>query len=215
MSVSPTPSHSPSDSPSPGQAFTPQSVMARLKSATAAAHARVDAAIDLPRMTASRYGVVLGALARAHALVESALAPHGRTLKRFDYDLAQRSKHAWLQADLAEVGADAEAAECATWRALSLAEGFGAVYVIEGAALGGRVIAREIATAPYLTEGRGCRYFVGYGADTGRVWRTTSRSIEAFDEWTSGAYTAEIVNGANATFSLFERELRSVLDTAW
>jgi heme oxygenase len=202
-----------------GSAATPppagQSVLARLKAATAAAHGRVDAAIDLPRMTESRYPTVLGALARAHALVESALAPHVRTLKRFDYDLAERSKHAWLAADLSELGAGVDSTRCATWRALSLAEGFGALYVIDGAPLGGRVTARELASAPYLAGGRGCRYLAGYGADAGRVSRLTSRSIEGFDAWTSGAYAAEIVNGANATFSLFERELRAELEAPW
>ena len=187
------------------------SVMARLKSATAAAHARLDAAIDAERMTATRYAAVLRALARAHRLVEAALEPHARTLHRFDYDLTVRSKRAWLDDDLHDLHPDARVADDRHWRALTLPEGFGAVYVIEGATLGGRVVARALAAAPFLADGRGCRYFAGYGSATGDAWRRTSRSIESFHAWTSGAYTAEMVTGANATFSLFEREVGAEL----
>lgn len=190
------------------------SVMARLRSATAAAHARLDASIGLERMCAPRYAAVLRALARAHGLVEAALLPHAAPLRRFDYDLAARSKRAWLDADLRDLDVAPASSDRATWRSLALAEAFGAVYVVEGATLGGRVIARELASAPFLPEALGRRYFSGYGADTASAWRGTRRTIEAFEAWTSGAFTAEIVAGANATFSLFEREVRTELESA-
>lgn len=188
-------------------------VMARLRSATDAAHARLDASIALERMCASRYAAVLCALARANALVESALAPHAAALLRFEYDLAQRSKRPWLDADLRDLDVVLEPPSRPAWRSLALAEAFGAIYVVEGATLGGRVIARELASAPFLAAGRARRYFSGYGAGTASAWRRTSRSIEAFDAWTSGSYTTEIVAGANAAFSLFEREVRAELES--
>ncbi len=51
------------------------------------------------------------------------------------------------------------------------AEVLGCLYVIEGATLGGRLIARHLSAALGVTPMRGGRFFEGYGDDTSRMWQ--------------------------------------------
>jgi heme oxygenase len=58
----------------------------------------------------------------------------------------------------------------------SLAYALGYAYVIEGSTLGGRVILKHIGKTLNLGE-KGTKFFEGYGAETGRFWKTF---LEAF-----------------------------------
>lgn len=53
----------------------------------------------------------------------------------------------------------------------SLAYALGYAYVIEGSTLGGRVILKHIAPTLNLQD-KGVKFFSGYGAETGRFWKS-------------------------------------------
>lgn len=78
----------------------------------------------------------------------------------------------------------------------------GALYVVEGSALGGRDLARGLdrLLGKDVTEGR--RFFLGRGSGTGQAWRHyLARLSAAPPERTA---RAEVVKGAVATFAAFE-----------
>ena len=51
-----------------------------------------------------------------------------------------------------------------------LAAVLGSLYVIEGSALGGRVIAPQLKRTLGLTQGAGASYFHGFGGETAAMW---------------------------------------------
>jgi heme oxygenase len=72
----------------------------------------------------------------------------------------------------------------------------GSLYVLEGSTLGGQIISRGLAGAPWLpAEGLG--YFDPYGVATGTMWRQFRIWAETVST-TSG--TPAIIAGAVATF---------------
>ena len=58
-------------------------------------------------------------------------------------------------------------------------EGLGALYVIEGATLGGQVITRYIQSALKIDATNGGRFFAAYGDRTGLLWRDFVRCSTA------------------------------------
>ena len=48
----------------------------------------------------------------------------------------------------------------------------GICYVLEGATLGGQIIARHLKNSLGLKEQVGLKFFIGYGADTANMWRS-------------------------------------------
>lgn len=81
----------------------------------------------------------------------------------------------------------------------------GARYVIEGSALGGRGLARQLD--PLLGTGipAGRRFFSGHGSETGTVWRSYLAQLSAAP--TSAMSRDAIITGATTTFAIFEQWL--------
>jgi len=81
----------------------------------------------------------------------------------------------------------------------------GARYVVEGSALGGRGMARQLDAllGPEVTAGR--QFFSGHGAATGSVWRDYLALLSL--EPRSAPQCGAIIDGANATFATFEQWL--------
>ena len=163
---------------------------ARLRAATAVLHRRVEDGVDLLHRVETREGAA-SLLLRMEAfyrtlepLLERSLA--GRVAPEF---LAPRAPR--LRDDLDRLAPG--------WQALPapemppLADPLGALYVIEGAALGGQVIAR------HLVARLGFRSAFFGGEGVGPRWRAF-RAI--LDGW--GEYEA-VEAGAIATFRAFER----------
>lgn len=82
------------------------------------------------------------------------------------------------------------------------AEALGALYVLEGATLGGRVIHRRIAGPLGITPARGGAYYHGYGEETGPAWKTFGQALERWAERTGEG--ARIVAGGVACFAALE-----------
>jgi heme oxygenase len=113
----------------------------------------------------------------------------------------------WLERDLAALGIKPE-----RLAALSLCRGFptmalpeallGALYVVEGSALGGVALARGLDGVLGVGVPDGRRFFTGHKSETGSAWRAYLARLSAT------AHTAEqqatIISTAIATFALFE-----------
>ena len=170
-----------------------------LREATHATHIRLHGlrqfeAIADARLDRASYAELLRSLHAYHAIIANA-AEAGGLLHLSTSPLRQ----SLLEADLASLGS-APSHEELSWTTPSREALYGALYVAEGSALGGKVIARQL---DYLfgdaAEGR--TFFRGAG-DTGPRWRAFLAALaQAGDE---GAMP-QLVAGAEASFALFER----------
>jgi heme oxygenase (biliverdin-IX-beta and delta-forming) len=175
-------------------------------------HERVERAVDLPKWCASlpAYRCLLR---RMLGLYE----PLEERLSRFDWapagiDFEARRKVERLRADLRALGADQAELDPAPRGSdlpplTSLAQAFGCLYVLEGATLGGRVIARGIQGTLGLTDDTGAAFFSGYGERTSAMWRAFGDAADAHCGDDEGRI-AGAVAAAGATFDLFEAWLR-------
>lgn len=91
-------------------------------------------------------------------------------------------------------------------------QALGSLYVIEGSALGGQVIARRLHEHLGLDASSGASYFTGWGERTGALWREFMELLARHDE--AGADHAAACAAAAATFDSltlhFARELHAV-----
>lgn len=184
--------------------------MARLKRETAPLHAELDAMVAPMLLERDRYRTLLAALRDAYGVIEHELARHAPQLARAAYDLTERRKLSWLDDDLNALSASDQAAIRASYTLPDASTAFGAIYVVEGATLGGQVIARQVIPALALSPERGCRFFHGYGAETGERWRETRNAIAAHLALAAEADAPEgMIAGASMTFSLIGAALRA------
>ena len=185
-------------------------IMARLKRETAPLHAELDAMVAPMLSERARYRILLAGLRDAYGIIECELARHAARLARVGYDVAQRAKLFWLDDDLTALSEPEPSATRTTYTLPNSSAAFGAVYVVEGATLGGQVIARQVIPALGLSSERGCRFFSGYGAETGERWRETRDAIAAHLASPDGREGAnETIAGARMTFSLIGAALRA------
>jgi heme oxygenase len=185
-------------------------IMARLKRETASLHAELDAMVAPMLSERPSYRVLLAGLRDAYGVIERELAKHAMQLVRVAYDPAKRAKLSWLDEDLTALSESAPSAARMGFTLPNCSAAIGAVYVVEGATLGGQVIARMVMPALALSPERGCRFFSGYGAETGERWRETRDAIVAHLASTEGPDAAnETIGGARMTFSLIRAALRA------
>lgn len=117
----------------------------------------------------------------------------------------------WLHADLAVFGMDRAmcfALPCCRAFPKYASRGYllGAHYVVEGSALGGRGLARQLDAllGPHETAGRA--FFSGHGLATGVLWRSYLTRLSA--EPDGPADQAAVIEGAVATFAIFGQWLQ-------
>jgi heme oxygenase len=172
-----------------------------LRTATHATHIRLHGlaqfrAIAEGRLDREHYAELLRSLHAYHTAIADAAEAGG--LLHLSTSPRRRSL---LEADLASLGAF-PSAKRPTWTARSREALYGALYVAEGSALGGRVIAREL---DYLfgdaAEGR--TFFRG-ASDTGPRWRAF---LSALAQDCDEAAMPGLIAGAQASFALFERSV--------
>jgi heme oxygenase (biliverdin-IX-beta and delta-forming) len=180
----------------------PASVILRdaLRVATAEVHERLHrhggfAAVQAGTIDGKAYRTLLGRLYGFYRPFEFAaqLAP-------------ERTRR--LELDLEALGVSVEERDrlpYCTFLSLSPNYVLGARYVVEGSALGGRGMARQLDAllGPEAIAGR--QFFSGHGPATGAVWRDYVAILSAVPR-SSVRYTA-IIDGANATFAIFEQWL--------
>ena len=187
------------------------SVRSVLRDATAAAHERMHAhpgfrAAASGEIGADDYRLLLSRLLGFHRPFERLVRAACRRCG-VDLDLAARARSPALAEDLSTLGLSRQAIDdLPAWApALELrSEGglLGALYVLEGSALGGAQIARALdGRFGHGVEGR--RFFTGAGEGRGALWRAFLARLEALSE----DARAEAEAASVATFEAFERWL--------
>jgi heme oxygenase len=180
--------------------------LAVLRAATHDRHERIDALMNLGRMREpGRYPRVLQAFDAFLAGWEPAVA--AALPERFEPWLQARSRRPFLQSDLRALGLPSAQPVVPPVLA-SAGAAWGSVYVMEGSALGGRVIARTLADMGLDAE-HGAAYFHGWGDATGAMWREARERLAS--ELAEPGALVQACEGACATFdtlsTLFERAL--------
>jgi heme oxygenase len=185
-----------------------RSLHARLKQATAELHEKVESAFQLQRPLNDRasYSHALAKLRNVHACIEGCLKEIDWTDASIEIS-ARMKKSAWIDSDLETLG-HPRPPPTVQPRALissSLGAGLGALYVIEGATLGGRVIYSRANRELSVDPENGGRFFYGYGPTTLEMWSRFLHALNGFEaDSTIGDEAAE---SATQTFRLFVQEL--------
>ncbi|CAO4176031.1 Biliverdin-producing heme oxygenase [Methylorubrum populi] len=158
------------------------SLHARLREATAEAHAALERDLDWEARVAtlSGYRDLLGRLRGFHASYEPAIAAALAEAAFFD----PRRRLMALDADLRTLSLDGTALDALPMPARPRLDGpgaaLGALYVLEGSTLGGTVIGRHVAclhgdTVPLA-------YYAGRGRATGPLWRSFRQRLDDLPE---------------------------------
>jgi len=179
------------------------SLHARLRCETTAEHGELERKLHLvdPELSAARYRHVLQTLYGFYAPLEPRLARLSPLVPMSGLPLRDRA--ALLARDLVELGLSGpEVARlpcCGELPRTTSAEQLaGCLYVLEGASLGGQLIARAIARQPDPSSTRATAFFTGDGARTGARWRRVLQWLHAHEA--AGARSDEIVTAARETF---------------
>jgi len=86
-----------------------------------------------------------------------------------------------------------------TFEISSFAHALGALYVMEGSTLGGRIILRHLETQEIDIPADAMSFFAGHGAETGSMWRFFVAKLDAFGELNPASCHA-VQEGAQRTF---------------
>jgi heme oxygenase len=196
----------PSASPPDRRWDGPSPVRAQLKRATADIHRRLESRLDLldPDLSPDRYRRILERFFGFYAPVEAALARVASAGPALGLPL--RARTGLIESDLFSLGLSrrelADLPLCADLPRLSCPEEVaGCLYVLEGACLGGRVIAPALRERLGVVRGSGASFFTGDAEATQARWSVFLEWIEGMVR--AGASTGEIVASARATFLAF------------
>lgn len=182
-------------------------IMSRLKHATQHQHHEVEALMPVldPALSRAAYAQILRQLFG----VIQPLEAHLLTLPipaALELDL--RLKAPLLTRDLKALAQDiASSPETAAPPLRGVPEALGALYVLEGATLGGQVITRHLRWTLTVTPEWGGAYFHGYGPDTGQMWRAFG---EAMNREVVPGDEPHVIAGARLAFQAFGDALRRV-----
>lgn len=161
-------------------------IMPRLKEATRPHHEAIEAGIDAFRLGSSidNYRRVLGRFLGYYEPVEDAFAriPGWEAV---GLDRVERRKTPLLIADLRALGLDDDAIaalpRCRDFPRLDdMAEAFGAMYVLEGATLGGQYIRKSVERAFGIGPDSGCAFYSSYGDRVGSMWKAFGAALTDF-----------------------------------
>ena len=186
----------------------PSPLRQELKRETAALHQRLEAQLGLldPTLSLPRYRRVLQMLYGFYAPLEAGLVPLAAAGRPLGFPLRLRS--ALIEDDLLALGLSrrevAEQPRCGMLPRLSCPEDLaGCLYVLEGACLGGQVIAPLLYRRFGVAQGSGASFFVGDAEGTSARWMLVLAWLEVMV--CSGARREEIVAAARATFQTLAR----------
>ncbi len=192
-------------------------LLGRLRADTRAAHDRIEAVPALccllsPSLQAEPYVRALRALHAFHARMWTTLpavladfvspftSAGGRFTPNTDGLDALGEDIAWFgarpAAPMGAMGSLNDAAAC-----------LGALYVVEGSALGARVIGRSVAVSLGVAPGRGGSFFCGATADDARTrWHDFSALLGWAETRLGQAGASRVVTGALDVFARLEQE---------
>lgn len=178
----------------------------RLKTDTATHHVRLEAqpllqALMAPGVTVAQYGGYLARMKKiADAYEESVLPVLRSSQPAFAPKRASSLAIAKdLQALAPPNGRPSSLPDFVLPQTVSLPFAWGFAYVMEGAKLGGKVIARHIQKALGFTESHGAAYLTGAGADTVPEWKAFLQALSSYAA--TARCEEETVNGAVSGFA--------------
>ena len=152
---------------------------------------------DYQTYLSALYGVTLGC--------EKAVFPQ---IQHIIPDLSERFRSQMIEKDLLATGFSAsqiDALPVYTFTLSTAAEALGAMYVLEGSTLGGRMLYKHVNKTLGLTADNGACYFWGYGEHTGTMWKSF---ISAFTQFAQQSGQAEnIIDSAIQTFTIIDHWL--------
>jgi len=186
---------------------------ARLRSETADLHGATEATVGIPDAvrTVDDYAMLLRSSRSFYAGAADALADARwrQPWTRLGVRLEAHTRLALIDDDLAALGQTKPAIPPHRLASGSFAEVLGLLYVVEGSALGGHLIAPAIVAAigPVPTS-----FYLGRGRDHPRPWRRVLSALAEFDRTeveTDPGLANEVVRGARRAFLAFGETVSS------
>lgn len=156
-----------------------------------------------PALTQLDYREILQGLYRAHRHLEQQIALFPTTAAL----LSARSKTALLRSDLQNLtityGPAATSFTAPVLQPLrSQAEAWGALYVLEGSTLGGKVIASKLRRHTWLNDAH-LQFFNCYGAKAAQKWQDFLLDLNHYGECYP-AHRMDVVAGAIIAFTVID-----------
>lgn len=191
--------------------ITTPDLITDLRASTRALHAQIEAAVDIESRlaTGSGYAALLAGLHGLHAGFEDALASvPGLARVRPPIDLGARRRSPLLAADLTELGVAVPATAPIPADAVpgDVAGALGCLYVLEGSARGGAVIAAMAVERFGPTVAR--RGLEGDDPVAARVrWHGLLATLAAYGAESDEDERGRVIAAAQATFRAFEAGL--------
>lgn len=125
-------------------------------------------------------------------------------------DHAERRKSAALENDIATLGGSAE--PLASGNDLPVIENelqaYGALYVIEGSTLGGKIISKMVAQQLNIADGKGLSFFNGYGDNMMPMWDKFKQNLNLQAQNENNEQM--VIEAANQTFAKFKQWAKKV-----
>lgn len=183
-------------------------ILEHLKSSTTVEHRRLEALVDImnPSRSLADYAALLCDFQAFYAPLEAQIFGHA-DWAALDLDIAARRKGALLERDLNSLGMVASEPYPDSFLRSSFPASLGAMYVTEGATLGGQVIGRHLQATLGLTPANGSAFFCSYGERVGPMWLEFRDFLSA--QATDAAIVQTVVDGAVETFERFGDWLES------
>ena len=191
-------------------------ILDRLRDATRDLHERVERRLPVldPALTLGRYRDTLVALHAVYRPLERRLAAVPGLDAVHGLDLAARWKTPLLARDLRALGmpgtARATLPDADVPAIRDAPSALGALYVLEGATLGGQPITRHLVRTLPVTPAHGCAFFASYGGRVGAMWRAYREAAAAYVARHDGpdaddAVVRPMLDAARDTFAAFDR----------
>ena len=180
------------------------SLSGQLRERTAPLHGQIEALLRLPGAirTCPDYKDWLGRFLGLYDPLECSLA----TFSGWDslgLSMLSRNHTCCLVDDLVALGTDPRELPRASPAVLpdlpTFAHALGALYVIEGATLGGRLILRDLEPRIGASIAGATRFFGGRGEAVGPMWQSFRVALEEFESF-QPRLCADVVVGAERTF---------------
>ena len=178
---------------------TRPAILDRLKQETRVYHLALEShlAFLTEDVTVGPYRKLLAAFYGFYLPWEDAIRPWREEI--FGEAAPAREKTASLIEDLSffEVAIDCLPICCQTPPADGLPAALGNLYVMEGATLGGRLIALNVERSLQLSGYRGYKFFSSYGINAGPMWRAFRKALT---DLSTRANEEKIIDSATAAF---------------
>jgi heme oxygenase (biliverdin-IX-beta and delta-forming) len=187
-------------------------VHSRLKAATVDLHCEVESALNFDKITksAAAYSEALSILYTVFDCAYKELA--NIDFQPLEIDLGSIGyRRNWLAEDLFFLAAALPNSSDLGFELKTSGRGLGCLYVLEGSALGGRVISKRVKQTLGLGPRTGGAYFHGLGRQTASHWSDFLTVLNTIP--VNSAMGADAEAGAIATFLAFRQAIRLFRDS--